>query len=417
MFCWQILMADETHDSCNLLNDPHRAQSESCDIINQAGQCKEAPPVDANALRSRITSLIKISEDPARIKRFKENWNNESRLNPWAMKMYAERSSYEIQEKLAPVPILDYFSDVQFSSFAKSKEEYKKAFIEKYIDFAKKMDCSPTFRVSSNYVEAHPTLQGFSAEKMGRDEREARIRSLREDMNKPENIKAVQDRMKKIADESTSKFFICNDKPELDARYKVTERYQPCAGNFKKNFENNKYDVSETDLSKLLATSEANELSQCIKDRLAQGAKLHHVSIVASASSLNNTGEAEKKFCKKGFLNLSTARAETARNKVLPELFAKAGFAKFDLNKTQIEINATGANGDGTSGPCVYEMKNGKEVLKPYYSTKAGQEELDENRYVKIQVTFEEASKKVDDRVPHYRPMYRCKKIDFKCEG
>ena len=49
-------------------------------------------------------------------------------------------------------------------------------------------------------------------------------------------------------------------------------------------FENNKYDVTEPELSTLLKTKEAQEVSACIKSRLAQGAKLHHVSIVSSSS-------------------------------------------------------------------------------------------------------------------------------------
>lgn len=412
-FMAQVVSAQA--DKCSLRND--QIPKPDCQMIDQAGQCKEAPPVDENALRNKISGLIKISEDPERIKRLTTNWTNETRLNPWQVKMYAERTQYEIQEKLPPMPILDYFSDPKFAPSAKSKEVYKEAFINKYIDFAKKMDCSPTFKLSDNYVEPHPTLKGFTAENMGREEREFRLRNLRADMAKPENVKAVQDRMKQISDESPSRMLICSEKPELDARYKVAERFQPCAGNFKKNFENNKYEVPQTDLAKLMASPEADDLSKCIKDRLAQGAKLHHISINSSASSLNNTGDAEKKFCKKGFANLSAARAQSARNQILPGLFEKAGYSGFDLAKANVQINSNGANGDGTSGPCVYETKNGKEVLKPYYSTKAGKEELDENRYVKVQVTFEDTTKKANENIPIYQPMYRCKKIDFKCEG
>lgn len=425
VFVAQFVLAESVL-KCSPLNDLddniQNVQDANCEQINKAGQCKESPPVDENALRNRISRLLDLSVDPAKIEAAKRNWSSFVSLNPWAPKMYAERSQYEIQEKLPPVPIMDWFSDPKFSDGVKSKEEYKKAFIDKYVAFAKKMECSPTFKASDNYIEPHPTVQGFTAEKMGRDEKEMYLRQLKEEMNNPKNVQAVKDRMKKISDESADRFYICRDKPDADgqgfppARLTVAQKYQPCAGNFKKNFANNKYDVSQPELGKLLATSEADELSKCIKDRMAQGAKVHHISVIASASSLNNTGDAEKRFCKKGFLGLSEARAETAKNKILPGLFEKAGHKDFDLSKANIEVSAQGANGDGTSGPCVYETKNGKEVLKPYYNTKAGQEELDENRYVKVQVTFEDTSKKVNDNIPKYQPMFRCKKIEFKCE-
>lgn len=412
---------------CSPLNDMqdnlNDVQNVNCADIDKKGQCKAAPPVDENELKNKITRLITISEDPKKIEQAQRNWRSFTSQNPWAVKMYAEMSQYEIQEKLPPTPIMDWFSDPKFSEGAKSKDEYKKAFIEKYVAFAKKMDCTPTFKASNNYMEPHPTIQGFSAEKMGREERDVRLRKLNEELKDPKNVQAVKDRMKQISDESPDRFYLCHDKPDLEghgtvpARYTIANRFQPCAGNFKKNFANNKFDVSPPEMSKLLATPEADELSKCIKDRMAQGAKIHHISINASASSLNNTGDAEKRFCKKGFLGLSEARAETAKNKILPGLFEKAGYGDFDLSTANVEVNAKGANGDGTSGPCVYEMKNGKEVLKPYYTTKAGQEELDENRFVKVHVTFEDTSKKVDERIPKYQPMYRCKKIDFKCDA
>ena len=313
----QFVLADSVLQ-CSPLNDLgdniQNVQDVNCEQINKEGQCKESPPVDANALRNKITRLLDLSVDPVKMESAARNWSNFVKLNPWAPKMYAERSQYEIQEKLPPIPIMDWFSDAKFADGVKSKEEYKKAFIDKYVAFAQKMDCSPTFRASDNYVEPHPTVKGFSAEKMGRDEKDMRLRKLKEEMNDPKNLQAVKDRMKKISDESADRFYICRDKPDLDSngqvpgRFAVANRFQPCAGNFKKNFANNKYDVSQPELGKLLATPEADELSKCIKDRMAQGAKVHHIAINSSASSLNNTGEAEKRFCKKGFLGLSEAR-------------------------------------------------------------------------------------------------------------
>lgn len=426
LFVPHLLFANSELD-CSPLNDLSEnlqdVQDVNCEQINKDGMCKEAAPVDENALRNKITNLLKISEDPARIERLQKNWAAETKQNPWIVKMYADRSQYEIQEKLKPEPIISWFANTTFAPDAKSQEEYKKSFIDKYVAFAKKMDCAPTFRASPNYIENHPTVKGFDAKNMGRDEKEARLRQLRDEIKDAKNIKAAEDHIKELNAKSKDSFFICNNKPDLDqngnppARYISAQKYPPCAGNFKKNFENNKYDVSQPELEKLLKTPEAEELSACIKDRLAKGAKLHHVSINSSASSLNNTGDAEKRFCRKGFLGLSEARAQTAKDKILPGLFTKAGQGNMNMSSVKVEVNAGGANGDGTSGPCVYEMKNGREVLKPYYNTDAGRAELDENRYVKVQVTFDEQVQSVSNNVPNYRPVYRCKKIEFKCDA
>lgn len=398
----------------SLTRNASEIKAVSCEEINRNGQCKEATPVDTNAMRKIIEGQLSFTTDPKRVEDLKRNWSSFVKGNPWAEKFYGPRSNSE--SRLPAVPILNWFADPAFAENAKSSEEYKKAFVDNYVAFGQKMDCQPTFRASDKYIESHPTIEHFNADKMGKEQREFKLRNMRKEMADPKNVQALQERLKKISDESLDTFLICSSKPELEARTTVSMKYQPCAGNFKKNFENNKYDISSTELKKLLETAEAKEVSACINQRLAQGAKLHHISINSSASSLNNTGEAESRFCKKGFLGLSEARAETAKNKILPALFAKAGQAGFDPSKVKVDINAAGSNGDGTSGDCPYETKAGREVLKSRYASKAGQAELEDSKYVKVQVTFEDGTKKVSDSIPTYQPMYRCKKIEFKCE-
>jgi hypothetical protein len=413
VFAQAAAKCDPTVD---LTRNAKQIKAVSCEEINKNGQCKEAPPVDTNAMRKIIEGQLNLSTDPAHLNGLKTSFDQYVKLNPWAEKFYAPRISDDRQRKSTPVPLLEWFSDPAFAELAKSKEDYKKAFIEKYVAFGQKMDCKPTFRGTSNYIESHPTIKEFSADKIGREQREFKLREMRKEMADPVNVQAVKEHMQKIADESLDSFFVCSTRPELEARTTVSQRFKPCAGNFKKNFENNKFDVSSADLKKLLETAEAKEVTECINERLSQGAKLHHISINSSASSLNNTGEAETRFCKKGFLGLSQARAETAKNKILPALFAKAGQPGFDASQVKIEINASGANGDGTSGGCPYETKGGREVLKARYTSKPGQAELEDSKYVKVQVTFEDNTKKVSDNIPTYQPMFRCKKIEFKCE-
>lgn len=397
----------------NLTQYANQMKSVTCEDINNQGQCKEGAKVDVNAMKKIIEGQLNVTSDPKRLEDLKRNWNSYIKANPWAEKFYGPRYS---SSKLPPEPILNWFADPSFAAEAKSAEEYKKAFVEKYVEFGRKMDCQPTFKGGANYIEPHPTIKEFSAEKMGREQREFKLREMRKEMVDPKNVQAVQEHLKKISNDSATSFFICNSKAELEARTTVSQKYKPCSGNFKKNFENNKFDISPSEVKQILNTPEAQELTACINERLSQGAQLHHININSSASALNNTGEAEKRFCKKGFLGLSQARAEAAKNKILPELFAKAGKSGFDINKVKVDINAGGENGDGTSGACPYETKGGREFLKAKYSSPAGQKELEDSKYVKVQVTFEDNSKKVSDSIPTYQPMYRCKKIEFKCE-
>jgi hypothetical protein len=398
-------------------NEGQKVQNANCDIINENVQCKDAPPVDEAALRNKITGMINRSEDPKLVANLAQNWKNYTASNPWITKMYAKRNAEEVQRGTAPKPILDWFSDKNFAELAKDKNVYKEAFIKKYVDFAKDMDCTPTFTAGDSWVERHPSIEPVYVEKMGRDERNIRSRKMQEDLKSEANVNALKARMQEISDKSTDSLFICNNsKPDLSLRQSVENRFPPCAGNFKKNFPNNKYDVNPTELDALLSTPESEELATCIKDRLAKGAKVHHISIKASASSLNNTGEAEQLFCKKGFLGLSEARAATAKTKILPGVFNKVGAPGFDLSKVDVQVDATGANGDGSSGKCPYETKNGKEVLKARYKSKEGEAELEASRYVKMSVTFEESTQRAADTRLVLQPHYYCKKITFKCE-
>lgn len=429
IFIETLVWAQSSPVTCAPVNELNKnsqaVKAATCESLKASNRCEEAVPVDTNAIRKKIEANLDFTTNPSTITRLQGNWDNFIKANPYYKKFYAERSSYDREQKRAPVPILDWFSDPAFASNAKATAEYRKAFVDKYVAFAEKYDCSPTFYGGANYIEAHPTIKEFSAARMGREEKERRLTQMKKELNDPVNVQAVADRMKKISESSPNTFYICSSRSDLDAngqvpgRLRTEEKFPPCAGNFKKNFENNKYDVTPKELSALLETKEAQDVSACIKSRIAQGAKLHHISINSSASALNNTFEAKERFCEKGFLGLSEARAETARNKILPGLFEHAGQEDFDFSKIDIKVNALGSNGNGTSGDCPYQAKydkKGREVLKPYYNTPAGKAELDESRYVKLQVTFEDATKRVAETVPHYQPMYRCKKIEFKCE-
>ena len=310
-----------------LVKNATDAHAVACEEINKNGQCKQAVPVDPDAMRKKIESFLKLTESPAYIEKLRTNWDQQVKSAPALEKFYGERDSIDRENKAPPIPVFQWFSDPAFSDLAKGPEDYKKAFVDKYVAFSQKYDCTPTFTRSSSFVEAHPTIKPFTSNGMSSEEKKRRLDQMNIELKDPKNIQAINERMKKISDESLDSFYICASRPDLDKNKQVPGRltdaqiYKPCAGNFKKNFVNNKYDVSETELTTLLSSKDAQEVSACIKERLSHGAKIHHISITSSASALNNTNEAEKRFCKKGFLALSEARAETARNKILPGLF------------------------------------------------------------------------------------------------
>jgi hypothetical protein len=190
------------------------------------------------------------------------------------------------------------------------------------------------------------------------------------------------------------------------------EVFPPCAGNVSGLFKDNQWTTSTLDQK--VGTEATDEVTSCIRDRMAKGAKINHVSIFSSASSLNNTGEAAKKFCKKGFLALSQARAESARDKILPGLFAQAGQAESSY-QSKVVLKYNGSNGNGTSGLCPYTIKEGKEVLKDVFKTAEGKKELDSSKYVTVQVTFEDQTNPVVDTKLHYAAKYFCRSISLEC--
>jgi len=205
---------------------------------------------------------------------------------------------------------------------------------------------------------------------------------------------------------------VCSSQPQQShgPRRIVAYEYPPCTGNISQNFANNAWTISNSEASSIASSNV--ELTQCIQDRLNRGAKIHHVSVVASASALNNTGAAKERFCAKGFRELSEARAQSAVDMVLPRLLPDASMYAGD----KLKINVSGSNGDGTSGECPYRLVDGKEVIKPEFAPGgARRSELDASRYVRIVVSFEEKMKSAQNNPDFYQPQLGCRQIHFKC--
>lgn len=125
--------------------------------------------------------------------------------------------------------------------------------------------------------------------------------------------------------------------------------WKECVSSFHGNFNPN-------DASGISSTTLENDasLKPCIDLVKNDSAtyKLRVDSITASSSALNNTGDAARDFCKKGFLDLSRARAQG----VLAKIKAISGIGS--VEHAAGVLNYAGANGDGTRGDCPYEKNS-----------------------------------------------------------
>lgn len=196
------------------------------------------------------------------------------------------------------------------------------------------------------------------------------------------------------------------DTSEIKLRSATVAAYEvrSCAGRFEQLFKDNEWDM---DLSDLEGDKDFQEFKACITNMQAEGFKLTNVSVSASASQLNNTGKAAEQFCKKGFEDLSKARANSAKNLLISE---------FSFPDSMIHPSSRGENGNGSSGACPYKLVNGKEVLKPEFAPgKPARKELDEAKYVRVSANFEPKIIPAKKTKYCYEAYVPCSRIAYKC--
>jgi hypothetical protein len=385
-------------ENCTDANLTPSAQAEelaqqNCDVVDKMSSCAEKQ-IDPDAAKNRIEMILGRVDAGEPVK----SWQYSKKIYPPYDQFYDPDQRTGVKP---PQTIIDWLADSQYSGTQTDKEAIKESIVKKYVEYAKRFDCTPI--VKSGY-----THQSYPQQVRGNT-----LKELQTQVETPEVKAAKEEHFKTYNARSSETLSICNPtRYSNQAWVDVAQLYPPCTGNVSGLFKDNISNVSTLDKSILGA--ETNDVSQCIQQALAKGAKIHHISVNSSASALNNTGEAAKKFCKKGFLALSQARAESARDKILPEIFSKAGQADYDYS-SKIEMNFKGSNGDGTSGACPYTLVNGKEVLKEQYRTPEGKKELDGNKYISIHVTFEDSMKRVESKKSYYAPFYSCKRIYFQC--
>ncbi|MGZ3691852.1 MAG: hypothetical protein ACXVAX_10130 [Pseudobdellovibrio sp.] len=398
--------------------------------------------IDENAVRERISK--NLDEAQGKFDEFKNRFNgsrSSSQLNdlfrqtnPYYSSFFRFEPAYDGAAKW-PTPVLAWINDNKFTSSTEDADTLKKAFIEKYVQFAKKMDCNPQITTETSVMELSKPQKVSSKGKQSY-EYERAVADFKRDIAKPENIQADRDEVARFNSHASESLTTCS--PNLyspEERTIVSYTFPGCAGNFKQYFADNQYKISKSSLDQIMQDPNSKNLADCIKSAVARGAKINHISISASANSLNNGGEAARKFCPKGFRGLSNARAESARDVILPAVF-EGSAVDYASVSSLVNINDSGANGNGTSGPCVYTKDaSGHETVKPEVLKAlnladqhkinpkvkidpASQEildSLDAAKNVSVQVTFDENTVGAKENSRFYSAMVSCRSIKFSC--
>ncbi len=159
--------------------------------------------------------------------------------------------------------------------------------------------------------------------------------------------------------------------PEIIARPPSVEFIEVHGDPFQGLFKDNEWQVQE-------GSEDAAALRAQADDALARagpGGRVVGLSIRSSASTLSNTGSAAHMTHRQ----LSEARAASALKFVLAYLNGKG----VQLDQSQVDIDATGANGDGTSGPAAPSGQGAKGSGEPAHKDAA-----DYDRYKFVDVEF-----------------------------
>lgn len=362
---------------------------ENCEAFNKAHSCAKEPEnvdVHLQTINRLFSSAETHRENILRL------WDTSYKNSSLAQMFNAD--SHKSMSSLPPVPLLEWFREGQPDI---GEAEAKQRIIDGYVKHAKDFDCAPKI-VSRHVFRSFPGNRGFATEQEARDALKDKSK-LEEFQRKGQGAEALKQLVQ------------CSSTPGNFGPWQaVAQRFPPCSGNISQQFANNAWAISPADAAAI--TGEDSELATCIRTRLAAGAKIHHVSVVSSASRLNNTGDAAARFCAKGFKQLSEARAQSAVDTILPRLFSDPTIYAGD----KLEVNSNGTNQDGTSGECPYTLVNGREVLKPEFAPGgARRAELDSSRYVRVAVTFNEVWQPTTATGKSYQAHFNCRQISFQC--
>ncbi len=402
-----------------------------CNVINKMNNCSEVHKIDSNYL-NQLTSTFDLinntmsekGEGYAHLKFYKtgsshrrdlakvfdvnykdpyrfesvlrlENGNQQVDLN------YDNYKKLATQREQAVVSPLHTFMNV--SKSADQYEKIKNAVARNMATFNEKYNCNKRVNIINlprNLGVPKDLLTSRDGSTCFESEQAARkaFQSKKAEIDKYMKENYSQDEM-------LNQNLSCSDRVNFRNWNVQVKQTKSCAGKFSSYFPDNQWEINNVMLSEDPAYK---EFQNCIEDMKAKGLKLSKVNISSSSSQLNNTGAAKDEFCGKGFERLSKARAASAKG-ILQDRF---GFEDKDFS-----ISYKGQNGNGSSGECPYEMKNGVERLKPEFAPGGSKrKDLDDSKYVKVSVTFEPKIERGPKTKTCFQPTYYCSRIGYKCE-
>lgn len=372
-----------------------KLSAHNCEEINTLNKCRERV-VDPNALRNKITARLKNVEENKDLLVRRMNENRKISTSNLFIKTGRDKYTYLFDHIAKIDPDVD-------------QDKLKKEVVNNYLEFAEKNDCIPKIKSGAVWRICPAALKVEGNTTKAKSEMQ-RLLKL------PENIEKRNKCLSHVrGDEGIERLQFCSKTPNVSARKAAYRIQSPCAGNFIQNFKDNKWEIPE--FGELLKSGKLDgDLLKCLKHRIANGGKIKTISIRSSSNSLNNTGSAATKFCKKGFKALSEARSQYAKEDLVPKLLEAAGLENPQLGDELFSISSSGSNGDGTSGPCPYAYKDGKESLKKeFYKGGEKRGEIDKGKYLKVSISFEEKRTELHNQKYYVRARHGCRRITFQC--
>jgi hypothetical protein len=360
------------------------------DIISSCSTLKTSPP--------HLNSIIdqKLSNSYKNKKQIQDSWlvyKNSS----WG-EMFSLENSEQGTAFKKPTHLLDWVAPQNDNDDYRAK--LKSMIISQYTQFGDKNECMPIVK-SKEYQVRFPD-RNFSSQN-----------EVTNHLKAKEYTKDREAYFNTLSKASQNEVSICNPHSlSTTGFHAIAETIPPCSAVLTHLFPDNQWNARS--LLENSSSPEALSMQSCIKNALQNGATIKSVVVQSSSSGLNNTGAAADKFCKKGFLSLSRARAENVRNQILPTLLGND--LRSQVAPGQIVLDYQGANGDGTSGPCPYFIHSREEYLINKYQTEEGKRELDQYKYTKVHVNFFPPEKPLSPQTTEYAARYTCRKIYFECE-
>ena len=189
---------------------------------------------------------------------------------------------------------------------------------------------------------------------------------------------ALLEKIKSITD--TINF--CADKPSSMMARQVAIIHPPCELALTNFLPDNEYKLNKQ-LPKIRQSTQFQEVEKCLNGKADL---LSKVTILASSDQLNNTSS---EFCKKDFIGLSKARAENARDVLLPALLSGAE------KNVEVVLDYEGKNKNGSSGPCPYQWVNqdGKlkeKMIEGFKENPEMKKNLEKGKYLMVRFEFKD---------------------------